>query len=59
MPEDTPHINHPNAFPTGLAILYMTSVSITNKGKEPMPPGVMIIDSVASVSTEQAALIPK
>ena len=54
---ETPHITQPKALPNGACIPYSSNVCMTKIGKEPIPPGVTIIESVANVSTENAALI--
>jgi len=54
---ETPHIIHPKALPSGAWMPYNNNVCMTKIGKEPMPPGVTIMDKVASVRTENAASI--
>jgi hypothetical protein len=45
--------------PIGDAMEYISSVSITKIGNDPMPPGVMIMARVANDKTEKAAFILK
>jgi hypothetical protein len=54
-----PHISQPNASPVEWSILYKLSTRKTAAGKVPIPPGVTIIASVASVKTAHAASKPR